>query len=104
MAQFDVHRNTSPSKSRVPFLVDVQADLLKGLATRVVVPLVHPAEIGDKPIRDLHFEVTVQGRRFIALGTELAGIPAKALGGIIANLSSRRADFVRAIDILLTGV
>ena len=33
MAQFDVHRNPAPSRTRVPFLLDVQADLLKVLAT-----------------------------------------------------------------------
>ena len=50
MAQFDVYRNSSlDTRERIPYLLDIQHDLLSGLATRVVVPLV----IGAKPIDSL---------------------------------------------------
>jgi hypothetical protein len=40
MAQFTVHENKNPAtRSFVPFLLDVQTDLLSDLETRVVVPL-----------------------------------------------------------------
>jgi toxin CcdB len=40
MAQFTVCRNKNPqTRSAVPFLLDVQNDLLEDLETRVVVPL-----------------------------------------------------------------
>ena len=36
MAQFDVHRNPNAASAKaIPFLLDVQADLLSGLVTRV---------------------------------------------------------------------
>ncbi len=104
MGQFDVHRNPAPSKTRVPYLLDVQADLLKGLATRVVVPLVKPAEVGNRVVRLLHLEVEVDGHRLIALTSELAAIPVKALGSRVASLASRRTDIVRALDVLISGV
>lgn len=104
MAQFDVHVNPAPSKARVPFLLDVQSDLLAPLATRVVVPLVKPSEVGKKLIRGLHLEVTVQGHRFIAIVSELAAIPTKALGRRVASLAGRRGDVVRSLDLLITGV
>lgn len=104
MAQFDVHKNLAPSKSRVPFLLDVQADLLNVLATRVVIPLVNPAEVGNLVVRHLHFDVEVEGQRFIALGSELAAIPAKALGMRVANLASKRTEIVRALDVIISGV
>lgn len=104
MAQFDVHANTALSKARVPFLLDVQSDLLTPLATRVVVPLVKPTEIGKKLIRGLHLEVSVQGHRFIAIVSELAAIPTKALGRRVTSLAGRRSDLVRALDLLITGV
>lgn len=44
MAQFDVYRNVGPDARRVPYLLDVQSDLLAGVTTRVVVPLVRLAE------------------------------------------------------------
>ena len=47
MAQFDVCRNTNPASSRdIPYLLEVQSDLLDVLATRVVVPLVLATEMG----------------------------------------------------------
>jgi toxin CcdB len=41
MARFDVHENPSRrSRARVVYLLDIQADMLSDLATRLVVPLV----------------------------------------------------------------
>jgi toxin CcdB len=38
--QFDVYRNPDAStRSRFPYLLDIQSDLLDSLSTRVVVPL-----------------------------------------------------------------
>jgi toxin CcdB len=104
MAQFDVHKNVAPSRSRVPYLLDVQADLLHVLATRVVVPLVKPAEVGNQIIRQLHFEVDVEGHRLIALTSELAAIPTKALGPRVANLAALRSTIIRALDVIISGV
>jgi toxin CcdB len=40
MAQFTVHQNKNPhTRSSIPFLLDIQNDLLRDLETRVVVPL-----------------------------------------------------------------
>jgi hypothetical protein len=36
--QCDVHENTGASRGFAPYLLDVQADLLRQLDTRVVVP------------------------------------------------------------------
>ncbi len=41
MAQFDVFENPNEeTKQAIPFLLDVQAELLDVLSTRVVVPLI----------------------------------------------------------------
>ena len=38
MAQFDVYRNTNPAtRTRIPYLLDIQSDLLESISTRVVV-------------------------------------------------------------------
>ena len=104
MSQFDVHKNPALSKNRVPYLLDVQSDLLRSLATRVVIPLVKPVEVGDRMISHLHFAVEVKGQQLIALGSELAAIPAKALGAKVASLAGRRTEIVRAIDVIIGGV
>lgn len=47
MAQFDVYLNPNPDTSKsIPYLLDVQADLLDTLATRVVAPLILAEEMG----------------------------------------------------------
>lgn len=104
MAQFDVHTNASPSKDLVPYLLDVQSDLLSGLGTRVVIPLMKPATLGKQRIRDLHVDVTIQGHRYVAVASELAGIAALNLGRRVGNLSAQRHAIVRAIDLILSGV
>lgn len=41
MARFDAHENPSRrSRARVVYLLDIEADMLSALATRLVVPLV----------------------------------------------------------------
>jgi toxin CcdB len=45
MARFDVHRNKA-GVADVPYLLDIQSDLLQGLRSRVVVPLV-PLRLDD---------------------------------------------------------
>jgi len=54
MAQFDVCTNPNPaSAKRIPYLLDVQSDLLSSLATRVVVPLATLETLGNKPAQYL---------------------------------------------------
>ncbi len=48
MAQFDVHRNRASRE--YPYLLDLQADLLRDLATRVVAPLTPPRTFGARPV------------------------------------------------------
>ena len=104
MAQYDVHRNTAPSKVRIPYLMDIQADLLKILATRVVVPLVLPSLIGHKAIRYLHVEVVVEGQPLVALVSELAAVPARILGPRVSNLAAHSVELVRALDVMVSGI
>ena len=40
MSQFDVFKNTGRGKTEIPYVLDVQSDLVSGaLSTRIVVPL-----------------------------------------------------------------
>lgn len=104
MAQFDVHRNADPaSRKRFPLLLDIQADILESLATRVVVPL---AEIrrDDPSIARLMPVFDVDGSRVVMHTAELAGIPRKTLGPRVDSLASRRHEIVAALDVIITGV
>jgi toxin CcdB len=105
MAQFDVYRNANPAaRARIPLLLDVQADLLRSLATRIVVPLCGPQVLGGKPAERLNPEFEVGGRKLVMLTPELAGIPRKALGERVANLAGERGAIIAALDLAFTGI
>lgn len=105
MAQFDVYRNPNPAtRERVPFLLDVQSDLLDPLVTRVVVPLCRPQALRGKAAERLNPAFEVEGRKMVLLTPELAGVSAKALGEKVANLAHERAAIIAALDIVFTGI
>lgn len=105
MAQFDVYRNrNAASRGRFPFLLDVQADLLESLATRVVVPLAPASSARAKAVQGLMPRVTVDGKEFVAVVPQLAGIRASELGPRVGSVASERAAFVAAFDLLITGI
>jgi toxin CcdB len=102
MAQFDLYRN--PRRGTFPLLLDIQADLLHRLATRVVVPLTSLKSQGGRPITRLNPTTTFGGRTYVLVFQELAAIPASVLVEPVGSLASRRAELVAAIDLLFTGI
>jgi len=105
MAQFDVYRNAHPaSRARVPYLLDVQSDLLDTLATRVVVPLCKPEVLRGKLAERLNPVFEIEGRKMVLLTPELAGVSRKSLGEKIANLANRRDSIIAALDLVITGI
>ncbi|MBC7977701.1 MAG: CcdB family protein [Myxococcales bacterium] len=101
MAQFDVHRN--PRGGEFPLLLDIQADIVASLATRIVVPLTRRKRT-TRPIARINPLAMIEGVEFVLLFQELAAIPTSSLGPRISSLATQRAELVAAIDWLLTGV
>ena len=105
MPQFDVYRNLNPAgRARIPYLLDVQSDLLDRLATRVVVPLCKPQLLKDKLADRLNPVFEIEGRKVAMLTPELAGVPLKVLGEPIDNLAKHRNTIVAAIDLVVSGI
>jgi len=103
MAQFDVYENPNPAtKQDVPFLLDVQADLLDELATRVVIPLVATSATG-KAVRHLNYLFTINRITVILSTAELAGVPVRTLGEKVCSLKDQRNEIIAALDFLFTG-
>ncbi|MBV8399957.1 MAG: CcdB family protein [Acetobacteraceae bacterium] len=98
MARFSVYRNPNEEG----YLMDVQADLMAHLNTRLVVPLV-PLSKAPKPARTLNPVFTLEDVEHAMLTQYAAAIPAGELKREIANLSSRRDEIVAALDLLLQG-
>jgi toxin CcdB len=104
MPQFAVHRNrNAATRARYPLLLDVQSDLLAGMGTRVVVPLVVFSSLGASALTTLTPALTIEGERYAALTPQLAGIAASELGAVVADLSGERSSILAALDLLITG-
>lgn len=105
MAQFAVHRNNNPkSKVSIPYLLDVQSDLLAELNTRLVIPLYLRKSLPFKPITRLMPEFIIENKKTILMTPQLAGISIKSLGDEIINISAHREEIIAALDLLITGV
>jgi toxin CcdB len=103
MAQFDVYENPNHETNQaVPYLLDIQADLLDNLTTRVVAPLVNASVVG-KPIPHLNPRFNIESTAVFMSAAELAGIPIRALGKKIGSLKEQRNEIIAALDFLITG-
>ena len=104
MAQFDVCRNINPASSRnIPYLLEVQSDLLDVLATRVVAPLVLATEMG-KTAKTLNPLFEIEGISVVMSTPEIAGVPRRVLGEKVASLQHHSEEIIAALDLLLTGI
>jgi toxin CcdB len=103
MAQFDVFENPNEETNQaVPYLLEVQADLLDTLSTRVVVPLVAASAMG-KAVKHLNPEFTIRNTTVFMSTAELAGIPVAAMGEKVGSLKAQRHEIIAALDFLFTG-
>jgi toxin CcdB len=101
MARFDVYRFAAKA---APLVVDVQADLLEDLASRVVVPLVPVRNAGREALPQLKPRIVVEGKDYILMTTDIAALPRARLGPRIGNIEAEhRDDIVNALDFLFVG-
>jgi toxin CcdB len=105
MPQWDVYINPSErSRAELPFLVDLQSDLLSALATRFVAPLSHSAvALGDLP-RRLSPAFEVVGRTVVLLPQEAGPIEARLLRAPVTSLRAQSYRLIDALDAVVSGV
>lgn len=103
MAQFDVYRNPNGRTRKVtPYLLDIQVDLLRDTARRVVVPLLRKGEI--IPICEMNPVFIVEAETVVMSTLEIASVPRGILGDPITSLRSERSAVIAAMDWLMTGI
>jgi toxin CcdB len=101
VARFDVHRVEGWA---VPLVIDVQANLLSGLASRLVVPLVPLADLGRQPMARLEPVVTIEGVAYVFSPTDLSVQLTSRLGASVGNVETLyRDEVVAALDFLFQG-
>ena len=104
MPRFAVYGNENPgSREECPYLVDVQADVLEELGTRVVIPLARAVELTGFPMVYLIPVVSFQGQPYALLTPQLAGVLREELGPQAGSLADQERVISAAIDFLLRG-
>jgi toxin CcdB len=103
--QFDVYLNPSPKmRDRYPYVVDIQSDLLSGLATRMVMPLAISALSSDDVPRRLCPSIVVKGQMHLLIPFEAAPLDKRFLNRRIASIRECANDIVSAADAVMSGV
>jgi toxin CcdB len=101
-SQFDVVANPDAAEAgRWPYLVVLQSDLISGLASTVVAPLVPRANMTGAG--RLNPVLVVDGREFWLATHELFAVDKRALGKTLASLSEQRDAIMTAIDFVFIG-
>lgn len=104
MPQLDVYRNKNPATRELyPLVLDVQADLLADLPTRVVIPLTQSRPLIKRPLTILMPILRIADEEYVLVTPELAGIAKSALGARVANINGQREVIISALDLLMTG-
>jgi toxin CcdB len=100
--QFDVVANPDAADAaRKPYLVVLHSDLISGLASTVVAPLVPRANmIGAGRLNPI---LVVDGREFWLAAHELFAVDRRMLRQSIASVSEQRDAIMSAIDFVFIG-
>lgn len=86
-------------------LLDVQTNLLEDLGTRVVIPMAPAAGVVKRSaMQTLTPHCVVEGKEYVLVTPQLAGIATKDLGPAVSDLGAERASIIAALDLLLTGI
>ncbi len=98
MAQYDVFQNPEGSG----YLLDVQSDLLDGLSTRLVIPLLLASQ-APRPATRLNPVMRIGDESHIMVTQFMAAVPHKLLQTQITSAAWMRDEITAAIDMLTHG-
>ncbi|MFN4009267.1 MAG: CcdB family protein [Pannonibacter sp.] len=98
MARFQVRRlRNSPVLG-----LELQANLLDKLTTRVLAPLVPVAELGQT-IRQINPVFVIEGVSYALLSQHISAVPLTEIGDVVADLSRHADAIVAATDFMFHG-
>ena len=105
MAQWDVYPNPSVRlRDEIPYLLDLQSDLLSGLGSRLVAPLARTRlGLPDLP-RTLCPTFSVDAANVVLLPHEAGPIDARLLKRRVVSLRSHAHEIVAAVDAVMSGI
>lgn len=98
MARFDIFQNEGGSG----YLLDVQSDLLSGLNTKVVVPLL-PKSSAPAPAQRLNPIFEVEGQEVLMATQFMAAVTEGELRVGVGSLADQQHEISAALDMLFLG-
>jgi len=98
MARFDIFK----SRGELGYLLDVQSDLLSGLNTRVVVPLL-PKSSAPTPAQRLNPVFSIEGQELVMATQYMAAVPEAELRSRVGSLAEKQDEISAALDMLFLG-
>ncbi|MBX5220316.1 CcdB family protein [Rhizobium sp. NLR8a] len=98
MARFHVYR----LKSGNVLAVDLQANLLDDLPSRVMVPL-HPVQELAWTISRLNPRFLIENEPYVMATQRMASVPTSEIGEAVTDLSGKSDAIIGAMDFLFQG-
>ncbi|MES2300076.1 MAG: CcdB family protein [Pseudomonadota bacterium] len=99
MSRFDIFANPGKNRRNIPYLVDVQSNVISGLATRIAVPL-RPLS-AFPPLKlppELFPIIAVNGEDHVMDTPQLGAIPLSELKIKIESARAHQFEIQRALD------
>jgi len=82
--------------------VDLQADMLSNLPSRVMAPLYRVEDMSWAMVR-LNPRFDIDGDAYVMATQRIAAVPLADIGPVVANLACRADDITAALDFLFQG-
>jgi toxin CcdB len=99
MSRFDIFANPGKNRGNIPFVIDVQSNVISGLATRVVVPLRPLSAFASMtPPPELFPIIDVNGEDHVMDTPQLAAIPSSELKSNVGSARSHQFEIQSALD------
>lgn len=97
MAQFDVYKNENNlTNKKIPYLLDIQNDILKSLNTRVVIPLA-------KDFKGLTKEFIIENVKVYLTTYQMGTVHKNELKTKVVSLENQKEEIKNSIDFLIYG-
>jgi toxin CcdB len=104
VAQFDIYVNPQPaSRQFVPYVVDVQSDLIDQLPTRFVMPLSRVGAAQTRLPSNLCLTVEIDGEPLSLQAHMAAPVSARFLKKPVGSLRYRASEVSAALDAVISG-
>jgi toxin CcdB len=99
MSRFDIFANPGKNRRNIPYLVDVQSNVISGLATRIVVPLRPLSAFSSMTLPpDLFPVIAVNGEDHVMDTPQLGAIPLSELKVNVASAHAYQFEIQGALD------